>query len=72
MMAPGGKRSGAGRPKGSKSKERTAIEAIIEKQRRQIEAGVEIAKEEISARARQSAAHAKRMTGDVSQGEGFP
>src|SRR2546430_9449189 len=43
-MANGGKRKGAGRPKGSKNKERTAIEAVIEKQRRQIESGVEIAK----------------------------
>jgi hypothetical protein len=29
-MASGGKRKGAGRTKGSKNKERTAIEAVIE------------------------------------------
>jgi hypothetical protein len=62
-MASGGKRKGAGRPKGSKNKERTAIEVVIEKQRRQIEAGVEIAKEEILPRARRFAAHALEAIG---------
>jgi hypothetical protein len=55
-MASGGKRKGAGRPKGSKNKERTAIEVVIEEQRRQIEAGVEIAKEQIGETARRYAA----------------
>ena len=59
-MASGGKRKGAGRPKGSKNKERTAIEAVTEKPRRQIEAGVESVKEKLSVRARLYAAHALR------------
>jgi len=41
-MASVGERKGAGRPKGSKNKERTAIEIVTEKQHRQIKAGVEI------------------------------
>src|SRR6185436_6554775 len=52
-------RSGAGRPKGSKSKEsaivkaeRKKIEAVVEARRREIEAGVEIAKEQIGETAR--------------------
>src|SRR5438034_3154254 len=63
MMARGGKRSGAGRPKGSKSKEsaivkaeRKKIEAVVEARRREIEAGVEIAKEQIGETARRYAA----------------
>ena len=47
----GGKRPGAGRPKGSKSKEsaivkaeRKKIEAVVEARRREIEASVEIAR----------------------------
>jgi hypothetical protein len=54
-MARGGKRSGAGRPKGSKSKEsaivkaeRKKIEAVVEGRRREIEAGVEIALPDLS------------------------
>jgi hypothetical protein len=57
----GGKRKGAGRPKGSKNKERTAIEA-----------GVEMAKDDIAACARRYAAQVlKALALTALYGEGL-